>query len=64
VELLVNKGDRKMNADGTFNVVIYSSEDDEVVEVIAEGKTERQADRIKNGVEINLNHDEYYVEVE
>jgi len=61
---LVNKGDRKVNEDGMFDVVIYRIEDGEVIEVVAEGETKRQADQIRIGVEMNLNHNEYYVEVE
>ena len=53
-----------MNEDGMFDVVIYRIEDGEVIEVVAEGETKRQADQIRIGVEMNLNHNEYYVEVE
>ncbi len=53
-----------MNADGTYNVYVYETATHEVVETIAENKSERTSERIKAGVEINLNHDDYYVEVE
>ena len=48
----------------TYQTVIYQKVDDEVVEVITSGVSERTAQRVANGVEINLDHDEYYVEVE
>jgi len=39
-----------MNAYEKFNVIVYEIETDEVVEVVAENKTERQAERIQKGV--------------
>ncbi|MEK5060977.1 MULTISPECIES: hypothetical protein [unclassified Paenibacillus] len=47
-----------------FNVVIKAWKNDEVIETITkEPVSERSAERIERGVNINLNHDEYYTEV-
>ena len=48
----------------TYKVVIYKSSNDVLFKVLAKGKSERAAERIESGAEINLNHDRYYVAVE
>lgn len=47
-----------------FRVVVKSYNDENFCDVIGTNKTERQADRIEDGININLNHDEYYVVIE
>lgn len=42
--------------------VLVKSHENEIVKTI-ECASERQAERVADGVEINLNHDKYYVEV-
>lgn len=48
----------------TFRVVVKSHKDTEFCQVIGTNKTEKQADRLEDGLNINLDHDEYYVVVE
>lgn len=40
-------------------VEIYKYEDDELIDSI-ECSSERQAEKVEDGVNINLNHEEYY----
>jgi hypothetical protein len=47
----------------TYRVTV-KRRDGSVERVIARGKSARTAERIEDGVLINLNHDKYFVEVE
>jgi hypothetical protein len=44
-----------------WSVEVRKRGDDADKDVIATGKTWRTADRIRDGLNINLNHDDYYV---
>ena len=46
----------------TWNVNLINSETGEV-EKVFEAQTKRAAERIDDGLNINLNHDKYYTEV-
>lgn len=46
-----------------FKVLIKSYINDEVIEEFKSYATEREAERLERGVNINLNHDEYYTEI-
>jgi hypothetical protein len=44
-----------------WNVEVRRRGDDNDKDVIAVGKSWRTADRIRDGLNINLNHDDFYV---
>lgn len=45
-------------------IQVLSYEDDEIIhEVDVTGKSDQQIDRVENGMNINLNHNEYYTQV-
>ena len=46
-----------------FKVVIMSYEDSEIIKEFKPCETERTAETIERGININLNHDEYYTEI-
>lgn len=46
-----------------FQVVVRKFDDEDFCEVIGRELGERTAKKIERGVNINLNHDEYYTEV-
>jgi hypothetical protein len=48
----------------TYRLVILSFEDRSYRHVVSERPTAEALDRIENGVNINLNHDEFYTEIE
>ena len=47
----------------TYRVEVVDRKTKEVVAVIAEGETDRGAERIERGVNINLNRKAYYVRI-
>lgn len=47
-----------------YQVVIIEMETDEIVERFEPCATEREAERLEDGVNINLNHDEFMTQIE
>ena len=46
-----------------FKVLIKSYVNDEVIEEFRPCANEREAERLERGVNINLNHDEYFTQI-
>jgi len=46
-----------------FKVVMKSYKNDEIIKEFEPCTTEIVAERLERGVNINLNHDEYYTEI-
>jgi|GEM_PF-3648846 len=46
-----------------FKVVIMSYEDSKIIKEFESCQSERTAETIERGININLNHDEYYTEI-
>lgn len=46
-----------------YTVAIKKHSDDSLLKTIGSSTTQRGLERIENGVNINLNHDEYYTEI-
>lgn len=46
-----------------FYIAIKKYEDDSILDKIPCASSERGAERVERGVNINLNHDEYYTEI-
>ena len=53
----------KKNMRDTFKVCVYDN-DNVLVDRIGNHLTEKAAQRVKRGIEVNLNHEKYYVEIE
>ena len=46
----------------TLIQIVHRISRDAVKEIDVTGKTERQIDKIKSGISINLNHDMYFIQ--
>lgn len=53
-----------MEPSNEYTLVIKSYEDKDYRHVVATRPTAEELDRIENGVQINMNHLDYYTEIE